>query len=112
MTKRVVAGPRVAGGHISAMVPPPILKGGLPNTPAKKRQTKTAPILFETAAPMENSTAIGIPSLKTINRPNVSLSGAPIVGPRASPKQKSETPSKETVSETPNSAAVRLAPGA
>lgn len=100
ITKRAVAGPRRAGGHISAIVPPPTLNAGLPNTPAKKRQITSAAMFFDVAAPMRKRVAMGSPRRYTINRPAVSLSGAPIIGPKAKPRQKSEIPRRETVSDT------------
>lgn len=62
ITKSAVDGPRRAGGHMSAIVPPPTLNAGLPNTPAKKRQMTTEAMLLEVAAPIRKSVAMGKPS--------------------------------------------------
>lgn len=100
MTNKQVAGPRSEAVQISAIVPPPMLNAGLPNIPAKNRQTNTAAILFATAEPIKNSIAEGKAIRYIHNRPTDSLKGAPNIGPTASPKQNNETPSKETVCET------------
>lgn len=100
MTNSAVAGPRRAGGHMSAIVPPPTLKAGLPKTPAKKRQMTTPPILLDVAAPTRKRIQMGSPRRYTISRPADSLSGAPMTGPNANPRQKSEMPRRDTVSET------------
>lgn len=82
------------------MVPPLTLNAGLPKKPAKNRHTSREAMLFDTAAPITNSVAMGRLTRKTINRPAVSLNGAAMTGPKARPRQNSDTPSRDTLEET------------
>ena len=68
------------------------------------------PIFLATALPIVKRAATGMLVRYTIVRPNVSLSGAARTGPKESPKQYMETPSRDTVVDTPKYAATSFVP--
>lgn len=76
---------RWAGGYRSAIVPAPILSGGEPKTPEKKRQITRPAKVLEKPAPMVRSPKTGRHEKYTARRPSVSLKGAAIIGPKAVP---------------------------
>lgn len=84
--KQLVVTARVLGGNRSALVPAPTARGGLPQTPAKKRHTISGAILFEKPDPKVNNMKIGAVTRYTIFRPYFSLRGAANTGPKPRPK--------------------------
>lgn len=74
------------GGNMSAIVPPPMVKGAAPAQPAKKRKATSMPIEFDTAQQMLKTTKRTLHMLYKCMRPYSSDMGAIIRGPMANPK--------------------------
>lgn len=74
------------GGNMSAIVPPPMVRGAAPAQPAKKRKATSMPIEFDTAQQMLKITKRTLHMLYKCMRPYSSDMGAIIRGPMANPK--------------------------
>lgn len=86
-TKIDIGGPRFSGGQISDMVPVPMLRPGLENSPAKNLQTIKLAIPREKPAPSVNAAKIGREDMYTIFLPYCSLVGEAMIGPNESPSR-------------------------
>jgi hypothetical protein len=109
--KKPVALALSRGGNISARVPPPTAKTGLPVVPAKNRHTSSEANVFEKPAPKVKSAHIGRDTLYTICRPKFSEIGEAIMGPQASPRTYKVTPRRAAVGDTSNLSAISLYAG-
>lgn len=99
------------GGKVSAFVPAPTARTGLPVRPPRKRSASSDPKLFEKPAPIVRSRDTGSDTLYTIRRPLVSLMGAAIIGPQLNPNVHRESPRIAAVLDTPKRSATSSVAG-
>lgn len=87
MTKTDANPPPSSITHISAIVPAPTARVGLPNAPERNLHINSVSRFWASPAPMVKRNETGRVSKYTALRPWVSDIGAPIIGPKASPSE-------------------------